>query len=72
MEDGTMKCPKCGGWMEFQEFTNVASEGMAWSFEGWRCLYCGEVIDPLILLNRQASKSAQEKHSLPGAGGRRH
>jgi hypothetical protein len=58
--------------MKFEEFTNVASEGMAWSYEGWRCLYCGEVVDPLILLNRQASKSALEEHSVSGAGRRRH
>jgi len=66
-----MKCPKCGGWMEFEEFTNSASEGMAWSFEGWRCLYCGEVIDPMILLNRQASKSDSDRHPVSGAGGKR-
>lgn len=22
-------------------------------FDGWRCIYCGEIIDPLILENRE-------------------
>jgi hypothetical protein len=24
------------------------------SFHGWRCLFCGEIIDPIILANRRS------------------
>lgn len=63
-----MKCPKCGGLMNFEEFLNVASDGMPWSYEGWRCLDCGEIIDPLILLNREASKAPSKERATAGAG----
>ncbi|HUK55287.1 MAG TPA: hypothetical protein VLY20_01360 [Nitrospiria bacterium] len=50
-----MNCPKCGGRMNFEEFFSSATEGTSWAYEGWRCIYCGEIIDPLILLNRKGT-----------------
>jgi len=29
----------------------------ALDFEGWRCLVCGEIIDPLIMDNRKAHRA---------------
>jgi len=26
----------------------------AWFYPGWRCVHCGEIIDPLILRNRHS------------------
>lgn len=67
-----MKCPKCRGEMKFEEFVNVASEGGPWSYEGWRCVYCGEIVDSLILLNRQETEGREkEKIMTGGARGKR-
>ena len=72
-----MKCPKCGGVMSFSKFMSLSNEEMPWSYEGWRCVYCGEIIDPLILLNRKMSATIEksghgEKMKPVGAGrGRR-
>jgi hypothetical protein len=57
-----MKCQKCGGWMSFEHFLHTENEGIPWSYEGWRCVYCGEVVDPLILLNRKRSISKKKTH----------
>lgn len=61
-----MRCSKCGGLMSFEEFMSV-TEGMPWSYEGWRCVYCGEIIDPLILFNRMKAKVEDEEGVAAGA-----
>lgn len=45
-----MQCPKCCGLM-LREKINDFHEGT--SFLGWRCVPCGEIIDPVILKNRE-------------------
>ena len=42
-----MKCPRCKGIMVYEKF--LASFDR---FYGWRCIQCGEIIDPMILNNR--------------------
>lgn len=46
-----MQCPRCQGTMVVDHFVDLATSGEIW-MPGWRCLMCGEVIDPLILQNR--------------------
>ena len=53
-----MRCSKCWGLMSFEQFMNVASEALPWSYKGWRCIECGEIIDFVILLNRMNSRTA--------------
>jgi len=52
--------------MSFEEFMSV-TEGMPWSYEGWRCVYCGEIIDALILYNRLRAKTGEEEGVAAGA-----
>ena len=46
-----MKCQRCGGIMAPEEF--YGPDDM---FSGWRCIFCGEIIDPVILHNRGTKK----------------
>jgi len=46
-----MKCSKCGGMMVFEKFYSQEDR-----FFGWRCISCGEIIDPTILENRLQQK----------------
>ncbi len=46
-----MTCSKCGGVMAQEEF--YSSED---SFLEWRCICCGEIVDPVILENRLKQK----------------
>jgi hypothetical protein len=42
-----MKCYRCGGAMVYEKFY-----GNCDFFWGWRCIFCGEIIDQVILENR--------------------
>jgi hypothetical protein len=42
-----MECPHCRSSMIYEKF--FASEGYFW---GWWCLFCGEILDNIILENR--------------------
>jgi hypothetical protein len=47
-KEGTvMTCGRCGGMMIYETFYFPED-----TFPGWRCIFCGEIIDPLILENR--------------------
>jgi len=45
-----MVCPRCNGFMLQEVFVDF--DGTDGSFEGWRCLVCGEIVDPVIASNR--------------------
>jgi hypothetical protein len=47
LEEAQMKCPRCKGVMSFEKFY-----GPHEYFFGWRCIYCGEIVDQVILENR--------------------
>ena len=42
------KCSRCGAPMTLQKFYSLSEV-----FWGWKCLLCGEIVDPVILENRQ-------------------
>lgn len=46
-----MKCHRCGGIMVFEKYF-----GQCEYFWGWRCVLCGEIIDDLILENRNGPR----------------
>ncbi len=48
-----MKCYRCGGLMVFEKFFGISED-----FYGWRCLFCGEIIDKVILENRLGQKKS--------------
>ena len=50
-EVNAMKCHRCGGVMTYEKFYGNAED-----FFGWRCILCGEIVDPVILENRHVRK----------------
>ncbi len=42
-----VRCLRCGGKMISEKFYGVSN-----TFFGWRCVICGEILDPVILLHR--------------------
>ncbi len=56
MGKGFAKCDRCGGGM-FYEKIYCRTE----HYWVWRCVHCGEYIDPVILENRQIQESNSEK-----------
>ena len=47
-----MHCRRCHGLMVRDRFFDSDEEGGLLTFWGWRCICCGEIIDPVILANR--------------------
>jgi hypothetical protein len=46
------RCSRCGGNMVHENFFGPSEQ-----FSGLKCVFCGEVIDPVILQNRQLMKT---------------
>lgn len=42
-----MRCFKCNGVMVREKFYDADGDG----FNGWRCINCGVIIDPIIMEN---------------------
>ena len=49
-----MNCPRCTGLMVGGDFLDLQDEADQCRFAAWRCLICGEILDPVILKNRSA------------------
>ena len=54
-----MNCTRCNGVMALERFCDLYDETGELCFMGWRCITCGEVIDPVIVRNRQQRRSAE-------------
>jgi len=50
-----MNCPRCQGLMVGDEYVDLQDDTGQNSFVAWRCLICGEVLDPVILKHRTAA-----------------
>jgi hypothetical protein len=48
------KCHRCRGAMFYDKFYGTQEQ-----FWGWKCLTCGEIVDPVILENRQLMQAGQ-------------
>ena len=48
-----MRCPRCKGIMVKERFQDLLDDTGQIHFYGWRCLVCGEILDPVIVTNRQ-------------------
>ena len=64
-----MICERCGGLIVAAHF-----EGdHAWEYDGWECLICGNITDPLIASNREAQSNGllrlMSAKGMRGAGG---
>jgi len=51
-----MKCGRCGSAMIWEKFYGPQEH-----FLGWKCIFCGEIIDYLILENRRSASRMGER-----------
>ncbi len=51
-----MKCHRCGSTMVYENFY-----GPNENFTGWRCILCGEIVDQVILENRQTARIRENR-----------
>lgn len=48
-----MNCPRCKGLMVEERLEDIRDDTGQYFFNGWHCLACGEILDPVILSNRR-------------------
>ncbi len=54
-----MHCVRCQGTMVTDYFIDMENSGELW-MPGWRCLACGEVVDPVIMKHRLIQEKTPE------------
>lgn len=47
-----MCCGRCNGLMIRDSFLDLRDDMGSLQFDGWRCVNCGEVLDPVVLAHR--------------------
>ena len=53
-----MTCRRCQGCMARDHFLDLQESGGDWWLEGWRCINCGHVYDPVLEKNRRLHAAA--------------
>lgn len=56
---GDMRCPRCNGAMVYERFQDMLD-----MFYAWRCLNCGEIMDPVVARNRGSAGKPQKKRAV--------
>lgn len=51
-----MLCGRCKGLMVPDHYYDLLEARGPLHIEAWRCICCGNILDPLILRNRQAGE----------------
>jgi hypothetical protein len=70
-----MNCLRCQGLMTIVRLEDAGSSTSCEAFSGWRCLLCGEVLEPGITANRKVCRQPKRNLArppgtlLPGARG---
>ena len=65
-----MDCTRCDGLMVSDDLIDMQESSMSMWMKGWRCVSCGNIIDPLIQRHRMiqqagASRLLQNKVAMP-------
>ena len=47
-----MRCLRCKGLMALTTFYDLLDDTGRIAFDAWRCIGCGEVLDPVVYANR--------------------
>jgi len=60
-----MTCIRCQGCMARDHFLDLLESGGEWWMEGWRCINCGHVFDPVVERNRRLHAAAMATSVVP-------
>ena len=64
-----MCCQKCNSEMTVDTFYDYLDDTGKFYFKGWRCFCCGNIVDPIIQMNRKVkpfSKVSRNRKSSIG------
>jgi hypothetical protein len=51
-----MQCTKCEGLMVSDNLLDIKESAIPMWMKGWRCVSCGNIVDPLILKHRMSQQ----------------
>jgi hypothetical protein len=54
-----MTCQRCDGLMARERYDNLELDSAGYEISGWRCLNCGEIVDPLITAHHQTTHKTE-------------
>lgn len=52
-----MKCTRCKGLMVADDLVDLQESYLPMWMRGWRCISCGNIVDPLINRHRMVQRS---------------
>ena len=52
-EGNAMQCHRCNGVMVLEQLSDFYNAAGRLSSLSWRCINCGEIVDPVIIRNRE-------------------
>jgi hypothetical protein len=60
-----MRCARCEGLMVREKFEDLGALGPNdYEYAGWRCINCGEIVDPVIAAHRRLTLRPAASHSV--------
>jgi DNA-directed RNA polymerase subunit RPC12/RpoP len=59
LNEKRLRCPRCDGAMVFERFQDMLD-----LFYAWRCLNCGEIVDPVVAKNREPARGTNKKKAV--------
>ena len=65
-----MQCARCHGFMVTDNLIDMLESSIPMWMKGWRCVSCGNIVDPLIQKHRMiqqagASRLLEEEAAVP-------
>jgi hypothetical protein len=52
-----MQCARCRGFMVADSLIDMLESSIPMWMKGWRCVSCGNIVDPLILRHRMIQQA---------------
>lgn len=56
-----MECTRCAGLMVRDDLIDMQESSISMWMKGWRCLSCGNIIDPLIQRHRMIQQTGMSR-----------
>ena len=56
-----MECTRCDGLMVSDHLTDMRESSIPMWMKGWRCVFCGNIVDPLIQRHRMIQQAGASR-----------
>lgn len=60
-KEGLMQCTRCDGLMVADSLIDMQESSIPMWMKGWRCVSCGNIVDPLIQRHRMIQQAGASR-----------